>query len=324
MPVKKNLKLNPKLDSTSEKTVTDNVDVQESVVQETVVQESVVQETVVQETVVQESVVQDTTVQDTPEIVLETTEKTKKPRKSVTKKSTSTDEPEKTVNTTEVTEAPKTIVQMSNDKKVKKSKKQLKTTDDKLITDETNTTQNKPTKGTKKPKQSKDTKETKSTKKLKKSLVEKTPGESKEDTLVEEDDFKARSFKVKLPDDTEYKGRFTGLTPYQAANKALSKYFRNHENVNLTENNQILFSIKESTRGTNKKVYNYQGCRIKLETAISYTIKSADGTERIITKQYKNQLIKIKKNPTIINESSDEVEVETTITNTTEPVSALA
>jgi hypothetical protein len=146
----------------------------------------------------------------------------------------------------------------------------------------------------------KQTKQAKKTKKTKKVKLEQSTDESKEevvDEAVVDDDLKSRSFKVKLPDDTDYKGRFTGLTPYQAANKALSKYFRNQENVNLSDNNQILFSIKESTRGTNKKVYNYQGSRIKLETAISYTIKSADGTERIITKQYKNQLIKIKKNP---------------------------
>ena len=145
---------------------------------------------------------------------------------------------------------------------------------------------------------------TKTDKKTKKTKLEKSTTESKDDIVPdEEEDLKARSFKVKLPDDTDYKGRFTGLTPYQAANKALSKYFRNQENVNITDNNQILFSIKESTRGTHKKIYNYQGCRIKLETAISYTIKSADGTERIITKQYKNQLIKIKKNATQISTS---------------------
>ena len=319
MPVKKNLKLNPKLDSTNEKTVTDTV-VTDTVVTDTVVTDTVVTDTVVTDSVVTDSVVTDTVVTDsvvtqeveqpmmpstdTNEIL---SDKTKKPRKVVNKKLPSTVKPETTVINTEVSES---IVKMDGEKTVKKTKKQLKpkTDDTKPTTDETKTKQTK---------KNKELKETKASKKLKKSTVDKTPSESKEDTHVEEDDFKARSFKVKLPDDTDYKGRFTGLTPYQAANKALSKYFRNQENVNLTENNHILFSIKESTRGTIKKVYNYQGCRIKLETAISYTIKSADGTERVITKQYKNQLIKIKKNPSINNNLTD-----TTIT--TEPVIALA
>lgn len=113
-----------------------------------------------------------------------------------------------------------------------------------------------------------------------------------------EDDGKTRSFKVKLPNTEDYTGRFTGLTPYQAANKALSKYFRNSENANLNADH-VIFSIKESTRGSDRNVYTYRGNRIKLEVPITYTIKSknAEGVEqeRVITKQYKNQLIKIKK-----------------------------
>jgi len=118
----------------------------------------------------------------------------------------------------------------------------------------------------------------------------------KEDEVVEEEegDSKTRSFKVKLPSDEGFSGRFTGLTPYQAANKALSKYFRCAENNEGDVN--ITFSIKESTRGSKRHEYNYKGSRLKLEKPITYTIKSLSGEERVITKQYKNQLIKIKKN----------------------------
>ena len=56
-----------------------------------------------------------------------------------------------------------------------------------------------------------------------------------------------RSFKVLLPEKDEYEGRFTGLTPYQAANKALSKYFRENKNVENIANT-ITFQICESTR----------------------------------------------------------------------------
>lgn len=115
------------------------------------------------------------------------------------------------------------------------------------------------------------------------------------DEVVE--DTKTRSFKVQLPGLEKFSGRFTGLTPYQAANKALSKYFRNKENVNLSDAN-ITFSIIESTRGSKRNTYTYRGNRTKLETPITYTIKSATGEERVITKQFKNQLIKVKKNIT--------------------------
>jgi hypothetical protein len=136
----------------------------------------------------------------------------------------------------------------------------------------------------------------------------KTNNVESQNVIVENDDNddgKSRSFKVKLPNDNDFSGRFTGLTPYQAANKALSKFFRTSENNNI-DNNQILFRIKESTRGSKRHEYTYKGTRIKLEQPITYTIKSADGNERIITKQYKNQLIKVKKSNTedIVNISA--------------------
>lgn len=98
---------------------------------------------------------------------------------------------------------------------------------------------------------------------------------------------KVRSFKVLLPNSEEYSGRFTGLTPYQAANKALSKYYRETKNAKPG----IKFSIKESTRGSKRGTYTYSGSREKLETPITYEIE--DG--RVITKRFKNRLTKVKK-----------------------------
>jgi hypothetical protein len=98
---------------------------------------------------------------------------------------------------------------------------------------------------------------------------------------------RGRSFKVKLPNKEEFEGRFTGLTPYQAANKALSKYFR--ETVNPTH--EVTFSICESTRKSKKSVYTYIGGRQKLDVPIIYTIQ--DGRE--IIKNFKNSLKKVKK-----------------------------
>jgi len=100
-----------------------------------------------------------------------------------------------------------------------------------------------------------------------------------------------RSFKALLPGSAEFEGRYTGLTPYQAANKALSKYYREAGDKASTE---ITFSIRESTRGSKRTVYTYNGRREKLATPVEYTIKGKDG-ERTVTKAYKNRLTKVKK-----------------------------
>jgi len=96
-----------------------------------------------------------------------------------------------------------------------------------------------------------------------------------------------RSFKVQLPNKEDFEGRFTGLTPYQAANKALSKYFRETKEPMV----EVTFSICESTRKSKKAVYTYVGKRLKLETPVTYQIQ--DGRE--IVKNFKNSLKKVKK-----------------------------
>ena len=124
--------------------------------------------------------------------------------------------------------------------------------------------------------------------------AEKAPKAKKEVGEVDEEaeDIKGvRSFKVQLPGTEEYSGRFTGLTPYQAANKALSKYFRENKQAKT----EITFSIRESTRGSKRSTYSYNGKREKLEVPVKYSIKSADGEAREIVKEYKNRLTKVKK-----------------------------
>jgi hypothetical protein len=108
-----------------------------------------------------------------------------------------------------------------------------------------------------------------------------------EEADEESGDRRVRSFKVKLPNREDFEGRFTGLTPYQAANKALSKYFRETEKPLV----EITFSICESTRKSRKSVYTYVGKRQKLEKPVVYKIQ--DGRE--IVKSFKNSLKKVKK-----------------------------
>jgi hypothetical protein len=121
-----------------------------------------------------------------------------------------------------------------------------------------------------------------------KKVVTKKVVETTEATDAEETgDRRIRSFKVKLPGSEEFEGRFTGLTPYQAANKALSKYFRETEKPQA----EITFSICESTRKSRKATYTYVGRRQKLDTPVTYKIQ--DGRE--IVKNFKNSLKKVKK-----------------------------
>ena len=100
-----------------------------------------------------------------------------------------------------------------------------------------------------------------------------------------------RSFKVQLPGTEVFVGRFTGLTPYQAANKALSKYYRETKKPKK----DIQFSIRESTRGSKRGTYTYNGARLKLDEPVKYTISNSEGEDREIIKKFKNKLIKVKK-----------------------------
>jgi hypothetical protein len=102
-----------------------------------------------------------------------------------------------------------------------------------------------------------------------------------------------RTFKVMLPNSETFEGRFIGISPYQAANKALSKYYKETKKPAK----KIRFQLRESTRGRTRRnvVHTYDGSRQKLKTPIEYTIKSSDGEEKVITKNYKNHLVKVKK-----------------------------
>ena len=109
--------------------------------------------------------------------------------------------------------------------------------------------------------------------------------------VKEEVEKSVRSFKVQLPGTDSYVGRFTGLTPYQAANKALSKYFRETKKPKQ----DIQFSIRESTRGSKRSTYTYNGVRLKLDEPVKYTISNDKGEDREIIKKFKNKLTKVKK-----------------------------
>jgi hypothetical protein len=156
----------------------------------------------------------------------------------------------------------------------------------------------------------KTTKATKATKANKddETTAKEVEGKTENETTVEGEtdiDKYVRSFKVLLPGNQEFIGRYTGLTPYQAANKALSKFFRENKNIKTT-NNEITFSIRESTRGSKRSTYTYNGTREKLENPVKYSINGLDGNAREIIKEYKNKLTKVKKSESdvLVNETT--------------------
>lgn len=107
---------------------------------------------------------------------------------------------------------------------------------------------------------------------------------------MSEDKKKSRSFKIKLGDDKAY-GRYTGDSPYQAANKALSELIRKKKSDGGSVSGKINFTLIESTKGSSHKEHKYVGKRIPLKEPITYETKN--GVK--VTKNYKNELKKLRK-----------------------------
>jgi len=102
---------------------------------------------------------------------------------------------------------------------------------------------------------------------------------------------RSRSFKVKEDSDEKSYGRYTGDSPYQAANKALSELIRKKSKEGKGTSGKINFTLVESTKGSKHREHQYVGKRMKLKTPIEY--KTKDGVT--VTKKYKNELRKVKK-----------------------------
>lgn len=108
--------------------------------------------------------------------------------------------------------------------------------------------------------------------------------------VIDINDKRNRSFKVKLSEDGQSYGRYNGDSPYQAANKALSEIIRNRVKDGETVEGKLTFWLIESTKGSTKRAHQYEGERIKLAEPVKYKVG-----ENEIIKEYKNILKKIKK-----------------------------
>jgi hypothetical protein len=81
-------------------------------------------------------------------------------------------------------------------------------------------------------------------------------------------------FDTKL-DAKEYFGRFSAKSPKAAASKAMSSILKRRKDAGISAKGKIHFSIRETTRGSNKKVRFYTGERVKSDNP--YERKDADG-----------------------------------------------
>ena len=102
-----------------------------------------------------------------------------------------------------------------------------------------------------------------------------------------------RTFKIKL-NENEFCSRITGHTPKQAASKALTLIInqKKQQTGGKPVKGKIVFTIKETTRGSKGKEYVYQGEKVKLKQPTTYKIRSPSGDYKEIVNRYRNLIEK--------------------------------
>src|SRR5579883_1821915 len=71
-------------------------------------------------------------------------------------------------------------------------------------------------------------------------------------------------------------GRYSGRTPKQAANKALTSIIKSNGGNQNCVGNKYNFVLRECTRGFKSKEKEYEGSRVKLDNPIIVKIKDGD------------------------------------------------
>ena len=101
---------------------------------------------------------------------------------------------------------------------------------------------------------------------------------------------KQRYFKV-IVGDGEARGRFSGTKPKQAANKALTSILKELKKDKKSTTGEIQFRIKECTRGSKYKEYNYVGQRKELAEPLEVALKNvvdSSGNPKVIRYNFEN------------------------------------
>jgi hypothetical protein len=89
-------------------------------------------------------------------------------------------------------------------------------------------------------------------------------------------------------------GRYTGETPKQAASKSFTKLLQKMKESGKGAPKNVKIFLRESTRGSNRKVYGYTASRVKLSEPQELKIVDKEtGDEKTITYNYRNKIHKI-------------------------------
>lgn len=81
-------------------------------------------------------------------------------------------------------------------------------------------------------------------------------------------------------------GRYRGNGPRQAAKKAFGVIIKKYG-----YDEPIIFSIKESTRNSKRKVYTYEGERCKLDKPVTLQIGGYGDEKKTIQFNYSNKVV---------------------------------
>jgi hypothetical protein len=104
----------------------------------------------------------------------------------------------------------------------------------------------------------------------------------------------ARFFKLIDPKTHKPFGRYTGDTPKQAASKGYTKLLQKYKEQKKTAPKEMTIYLRESTRGSNRKVYGYSAIRQKLPEPQELSIKDKEtGKIKVITYNYRNKIKKV-------------------------------
>ena len=107
-------------------------------------------------------------------------------------------------------------------------------------------------------------------------------------------DGKERYFKLIDPNTHEPFGRYTGDTPKQAASKGYTKLLQKYRDENKPLPKVTTIYLRESTRGSLKKVYGYSATRQKLQEPQELKIQDKEtGKMKTITYHYRNKIKKV-------------------------------
>lgn len=89
-------------------------------------------------------------------------------------------------------------------------------------------------------------------------------------------------------------GRYTGDTPKQAASKGYTKMIQKMKKQGKTPPKHSTIFLRESTRGSARKVYGYEATRQRLDTPQTLVIIDGDtGEKKNIVYNYRNKIRKI-------------------------------